>query len=590
VVDLNTAGSASAAEEHDSVSTWSSLRLLATDHRDAIFGLSVTAVLSGIAEAGILAVIAQVAAALLADSGHVAVDAGPVNLELSIANLLVLAAVLAIVRTVLQAGGALLQARLAADVQADLRNDLFTAFTRASWSVQASDREGHLQEMLTSQAFQATAGTLQLAALISSLLTFVVLVLSAMVLNFVAAAVVLGSAVLLFGALRPLSTSGRHSAKELSKSQLNFAGGIGEAVRMSEETHVFGVNDVQRARIAELVGVAHHLFVRVQFIGRFVPQLFQSLIYLIVIGGLAFLYATGTGDGGALGAVILMMVRAGSYGQQVQSSYQAIVQTLPFTERLHDATVHYRGEEHALGERRLEEISTLAFSDVSYSYPSREPALSGIGFETCRGEAVGIIGPSGAGKSTLVQLLLQLREPSHGSYSINGLPASGFRAADWHRQVAYVPQEPQLLHASVADNIRYFREDIEDAMVERAARLARIDDDIRGWSQGYETLIGPRADSVSGGQRQRICLARALAANPQMLVLDEPTSALDPHSEALIQVSLKELADSMTLFVVTHRMSLLAVCDRVLVILDGRVDGFGQAQALRETNAYFSAA
>src|SRR5262249_55406081 len=131
-----------------------------------------------------------------------------------------------------------------ADVQANLRNELFAAFTDASWSVQAGDREGYLQEMLTNQTFQATAGTLQLAALISSVLTFVVLVLSAMLLNFVTAATVLLAAVALFALLRPLSMRGRQGAKELSRSQINFAAGVGEAVRMSEETHVFGVAQV----------------------------------------------------------------------------------------------------------------------------------------------------------------------------------------------------------------------------------------------------------------------------------------------------------------------------------------------------------
>ncbi len=126
--------------------------------------------------------------------------------------------------------------------------------------------------------------------------------------------------------------------------------------------------------------------------------------------------------------------------------------------------------------------------------------------------------------------------------------------------------------------------------VERAARLAGIHDDIVGWSAGYETIIGPRADAVSGGQQQRICLARALAAHPGVLVLDEPTSALDPQTERLIQDSLNELKHELTMFIVAHRMSTLDACDRVMVIVDGRLEAFNTASALHVDNSYFRTA
>ena len=207
----------------------------------------------------------------------------------------------------------------------------------------------------------------------------------------------------------------------------------------------------------------------------------------------------------------------------------------------------------------LERVNTLAFDRVCFSYRAGRPVLTDITFKVDRGEVIGIIGPSGAGKSTLVQLLLQLRAPGSGRYLVNDLPAERFARDDWHRQVSYVPQEPRLLHASVADNIRFFR-DLPEDDVERAAKLARIHDDIMSWADGYDTIVGPRADAVSGGQQQRLCLARALAARPEVLVLDEPTSALDPHSEALISESLLALRSELTLFIIAHRMSTLDMC------------------------------
>ena len=128
-----------------------------------------------------------------------------------------------------------------------------------------------------------------------------------------------------------------------------------------------------------------------------------------------------------------------------------------------------------------------------------------------------------------------------------------------------MPQEPRLLHASVADNIRYFR-DLDHEQVERAAKLARIHEDIISWPHGYETIVGPRVDAVSGGQQQRICLAGRWQAGPQVLVLDEPTSALDPTRSALIQDRCRRCKHELTLFIIAHRMSTLDICDRVMVI------------------------
>ena len=214
------------------------------------------------------------------------------------------------------------------------------------------------------------------------------------------------------------------------------------------------------------------------------------------------------------------------------------------------------------------------------------PALQDVTFDVERSETVGIIGPSGAGKSTLVQILLALREPTTGVYLVNGQPSNKYRRCDWQRLVAYVPQEPRLLHASVFDNISFLR-DLSSDDVERAAILAGIHDEIAAWPDGYGTIIGPRADAVSGGQQQRVCLARALAASPDLLVLDEPTSALDRHSEFVIQRSLIELKGQVTMFIVAHRLSLLEVCDRVMVIHAGRMEAFEETANLHERSGYY---
>jgi ATP-binding cassette subfamily B protein len=573
-------------------STRERLALLIGDRRGTVGWLAFFSIVSGLSEALFLAVVAQIGLALVNGAKKVTEHNGRlgfIHLHTSVHTLLLFALALAIARLLVQIPLSVLPARIAADVQARLRKDLFEAYTVASWGVQSREREGHLQETMTGQVMQATGGALQATGLITSLFTFLVLLGTALALNPPAAGVVLGATVLLFGALRPLNQLGVRRARELSKAQLEYAGGVGQAGRLAEETHVFGVATAQRAQVNTFIDTARDLFFRTQTIGRITPNVYQSMVYLILVGGLWILSTLGTKDVVSLGAIIVLLLRAGSYGQSVQGSWQMLRQSLPFIERLQDTRERYMQSGSPEGILELGSVQTLAFEGVGFGYEAERSVLTEVSFEVSGGEAVGVIGPSGAGKSTLIQILLRLRAPGEGRYLVNGEPAEQYIAADWHRRVAYVPQEPRLLHASVAENIRYFRE-VDDEAVQRAAKLARIHEDILSWPQGYDTIVGPRADAVSGGQQQRICLARALVARPEVLVLDEPTSALDPHSESLIQESLTALADELTLFIVAHRMSTLDICNRVMVIIDGRLVAFDTIDLLKSENAYYRSA
>jgi ABC-type multidrug transport system fused ATPase/permease subunit len=565
----------------------SRLNLLIGDRRGSVVALVFCSILAGVSEAGTLALIAQIAASLVTGAKEINLHAGVLHIHAPIGTLIDVAFVLTMARIVLQIPLSILPARIAADVQAALRRTLFDAYSRASWAVQSRDREGQLQETMTGQVMAATGGAVQATTLINSVFTFLVLMASALALNAVAAIVVAFASVLLFGLLRPLRASGVRSARALSKAQVEYAGGVAEAIRVVEETQVFGVVAAQRDRIDGFSRVCQRFFYRTQLLSKLVANLYQSVIYLMMVGGIAGLYyIAGGGHAGALGGVVLLLMRAGTTGQNVQGAYQGIAQSMPFIERTQEVVRHYTDSAPRDGGQRLSGVQTLGFEKVSFAYRPGRPILSDISFDMASGEVVGIIGPSGAGKSTLVQLLLRLRTPEDGCYLVNGVPADEFARDDWNRLVSYVPQEPRLLHASVADNIRFSR-NIDDESVERAGRLARIHEDIMGWANGYETIVGPRADAVSGGQQQRICLARALAARPEVLVLDEPTSALDPQSEALIGESLTALKNELTLFIVAHRMSTLDMCDRVMVIVDGRLVAFDTKARLQTQNTYY---
>jgi ABC-type multidrug transport system fused ATPase/permease subunit len=355
---------------------------------------------------------------------------------------------------------------------------------------------------------------------------------------------------------------------------------------MAEEAQIFGAAAAQRQRLGTLTELVRGAFFRYQLSARTILNVYQSLILLLIVCGLTGLYLLGTTHIASLGAVVLMLVRASTYGQQFQGANHFVQQSLPYLDRLDDALKRYRSSTPRDDGRHLDRIKELSFDQVDFAYRPGRPALHRVSLGVEAGEAVGIIGPTGAGKSTLVQLLLRLRDPESGSYLINREPASTWERSDWQQLVAYVPQEPRVFQASVADNIRFFR-DANDAAVERAARLAHVHDEIVAMPSGYGTVIGQRADAVSGGQRQRISLARALLQQPDLLVLDEPTSALDLASEAAVQASLGDLRGQVTIFIVAHRLPLLGVCDRVLVLDHGHIEAFATAAELARDDSFY---
>jgi ABC-type multidrug transport system fused ATPase/permease subunit len=197
--------------------------------------------------------------------------------------------------------------------------------------------------------------------------------------------------------------------------------------------------------------------------------------------------------------------------------------------------------------------------------------LTGVDLDVAPGEVVALVGPSGAGKSTILSLLYRFYDVDAGRVLFEGVDVRRLRLGDLRRALAMVAQEPVLFSGTIRDNIAYGREGASTAEIERAARDAHAHDFILGFPEGYATVIGERGTKLSGGQKQRIALARALLADPRVLILDEATSNLDAESEAAVQSALARLMQDRTTIIVAHRLSTVRDADRIVVIDGARI-------------------
>ncbi|WP_404304825.1 ABC transporter ATP-binding protein [Neorhodopirellula lusitana] len=223
----------------------------------------------------------------------------------------------------------------------------------------------------------------------------------------------------------------------------------------------------------------------------------------------------------------------------------------------------------------------IAMQNVSFAYPGSDAkVLRNVSLNVESGQTVAIVGRSGAGKTTLTNLISRFYDPTEGAVLFNGVDLRDIQLSSYRSLLGIVEQDVFLFDGSIHENIAYAQPRANREMVIQAARTAAADEFISKFKDGYETLIGERGVKLSGGQRQRLAIARAILADPQILILDEATSNLDSESERLIQGSLEELLQDRTAFVIAHRLSTIVGADQIVVLEDGEVLEVGTHQEL----------
>lgn len=497
---------------------------------------------------------------------------------------------LLVARLALALFGVLLSAKLSVSVLGEAREKVSEAYLGASWQLQQSEPAGRLQELMTTFVNQSAHAVKSFTNWLTAWLSLAAFLIAALTVDPAATLFVVAALLILGTVLFPVRKAIRRRGVVDAQTGLAFTNAVSELGGLGLEMQIYGTKAgfVERIRTLSQYNLAARF--RVQVFSEALSPIYMALAYGGVVAGIWVLTQSGTANLASVGAVLLLMLRSLAYGQALQGHSGSIASAVSYVVKLEDALRAYRREVASDGALISEEVTPLEMKQVAFAYSPERTTLDAVSFRLEPREIIGVIGPSGAGKSTLVQLLLGLREPTSGKVIASGVDLSAVDRQWWTKRVAMVAQDAHLFSGTVAENVRFFRDGIDSDAVRQALVDANLEADIDALPAGTDTHLGERGGQLSGGQRQRLSIARALAGQPDLLILDEPTSALDMRSESLIRDSLARLRGRAAVIIIAHRMSTLDICDRILVIEDGRVTGFDTPERLYAQNAFYRSA
>ncbi|HEV8245986.1 MAG TPA: ABC transporter ATP-binding protein, partial [Polyangiaceae bacterium] len=367
--------------------------------------------------------------------------------------------------------------------------------------------------------------------------------------------------------------------KSMGQDRQDIDGRVSEALNGLRVVRGFG-----RERREELAyAVGHHTVIRKQMLATgtqrivaLIWDLILPLTQVTIIGYGGYLVIHGQTTVGTLVAFQGYLWRLLDPVMQIVNSISETQRGLAALERvfdLLDKPEEKPDRPHAVEAPSL--VRTITFEQVSFEYRPGTPVIEEFQLTVPGGSVVALVGPSGAGKTTITDLVARFHDPTQGRILLNGKDICDIKLRSYRGLLGIVQQEVFLFDGSVRDNIAYGRPSASDEEVRDAARRANAEEFIVRLPDGYDTVVGERGVKLSGGQRQRLSIARALLANPAILILDEATSNLDSESEQLIQASMKELLRDRTTFVIAHRLSTVRDANHIVVLDRGQIREVG---------------
>jgi ABC-type multidrug transport system fused ATPase/permease subunit len=275
-----------------------------------------------------------------------------------------------------------------------------------------------------------------------------------------------------------------------------------------------------------------------------------------------------------LGVLVAPVAQIASIGPQITEALAGLERTRDVLKEIPEHVDASRTVEMGRIEGRIE------FQNVDFSYDPKKPVLCDISFKSEPDMVTALVGPSGAGKSTIIGLIAAFYAPTKGRVLADGIDLTKVKLDSFRKQLGVVLQDSFLFDGTIRENVAFGRPDATEQEILAACRVARVDEFAEGFEKKYDTIVGERGVKLSGGQRQRVSIARAILAEPRILILDEATSSLDSESEALIQEGLRYLMRGRTTFVIAHRLSTIRRADQILVVEAGRIIEGGTHESL----------
>ncbi len=474
----------------------------------------------------------------------------------------------------------------------NLRRDLFTHLQTQSMSFFDTHSAGGLMSRLTNDIDAINQAISQnITSLIASTLSMGGIVIAMFVLNHWLALGSLLVVPIMLWFTRFVAKYTRKGFRELQKN-------LGELNSIAEES-ISGQKVIKAFRRNDTVIAAFQKQNEAVFRAGVYANSYALLLMPLtnVLGNIFVIVLASLGGWLALQGLVSvgMIATFINYGQnfvsplrQIANLYNSIQAALAGAERVFEIIDNPPEVQDAPDAIKLEKIrGDVGFENVNFSYISGQPVIKNTTIEAKAGQTIALVGPTGAGKTTIINLLNRFYEIQGGSISIDGHDIRTVHKADLRRKLGMVLQDTFLFSDTIMENIRYGRLDASDEECVKAAEMADADHFIRQLPHGYQTNLSERAGNLSQGQRQLIAIARAILADPAILILDEATSSVDTRTEVRIQKSLLRLMKGRTSFVIAHRLSTIRDADKVVVINNGEIVEQGTHQELLDLKGFY---